>query len=105
MKFVEEYVEKSLLVEFYQGMGHDYQGWVKISRIPLTVDFLAGEKYYKLSPKSILELDGEIRCYYEGNSLDPNCAACKSLGRFHTVSIIQYDSYCNIEFVFSYFFL
>jgi len=59
-KFVEEYVEKSLLVELYH----------------------AGEKYYKLSPKSILELDGEIRCYYEGRSLDPNCAACKSLGKF-----------------------
>ena len=43
---------------------------------------LAGEKYYKLSPKSILELDGEIRCYYEGRSLDPNCGACKSLGKF-----------------------
>ena len=55
------------------------------------VEFSAGDKYYKLSPKSILELDGEIRCYYEGNSLDPNCAACKILGRF---------SYCNSEFVF-----
>ena len=29
-----------------------------------------------------MELDGEIRCYYEGRSLDPNCAACKSLGKF-----------------------
>ena len=54
-------------------------------------EFLAGERYYKLSPKSILELDGEIRCYYEGNSLDPNCAACKSLGRF---------SYCNLKLAF-----
>ena len=79
LKFVEEYVEKSLLVEFHQGKSQD---WVYTKGIALKFEFLAGEKYYKLSPKSILELDGEIRCYYEGNSLDPNCAACKSLGRF-----------------------
>ena len=104
MKFVEEYVEKSLLVEFHQGKGDVYQGWVKISRIPLTVDFLAGEKYYKLSPKSILELDGEIRCYYEGNSLDPNCAACKSLGRFSysmnhaaTLSLFFHTSFYKLK--------
>jgi len=89
-KFVEEYVEKSLLVEFYQ----------------------AGEKYYKLSPKSILELDGEIRCYYEGNSLDPNCAACKSLvidaircpntscnARYHKCCAKRECSKCKKEFI------
>jgi len=90
LKFVEEYVEKSLLVEFHQ----------------------AGDKYYKLSPKSILELDGEIRCYYEGNSLDPNCAACKSLvidaircpntscnARYHKCCAKRECSKCKKEFI------
>lgn len=90
MKFVEEYLDKSLLVEYHE----------------------AGEKYYKLSPKSILELDGEIRCYYEGNSLDPNCAACKSLvidaikcpntscnARYHKCCAKRECSKCKNEFI------
>ena len=75
-RFMEEYVEKALLVEFHHGKGWRFLICTASSKV------LAGEKYYKLSPKSILELDGEIRCYYEGRSMDPNCAACKSLGKF-----------------------